>query len=494
MPYIGRAPTASITKLEDADQDTKIQVEESSDEDIIRFDIAGAEDFTMTANTLNVLSGSTLNINSGATIANSGTATGFTDLTAIADGSAGSPSIANTGDTNTGIYFPAADTVGMVTGGTEQFRFGSNPIPGGSKNLVQNGNFTVAQRGTTVTSPANGDYLPTDRWKNWQTTGGAVEVTKDTSGVFAAFGTDTAMKIDVTTAESSVAAGDYFVVTHPIEAQNLQHLKYGLAGAEAITVSFCFQSPKSGTHYVAIYQADGNRYIWRPFTVTSADTAEYFSLTFAGDTSGTINNDTGIGFNLYFPLMAGTDSEGGSDNTWASGAKYGAATMQNLLDNTANNIYIGLVQMEVGSVATDFEFEDYGTTLSKCHRYLQYWGPVANAEFDRQGAYAWKANTADGVNAVYIMVDLDAKARMRGTPTFTTSGVGATNWKLYTGTRSLDVITVMSGAGLANATTSGLVSIYIAATGTDFTVGSPVMLVAGTSGSAFYYFSAELQL
>ncbi len=48
----------TATKLEDADKDTMIQVEESSDEDIIRFDIAGAEDFTITANNLNVLSGS----------------------------------------------------------------------------------------------------------------------------------------------------------------------------------------------------------------------------------------------------------------------------------------------------------------------------------------------------------------------------------------------------------------------------------------------------
>ena len=77
MPYIGRAPTSTATKLEDADQDKKIQLEESSDEDTIRFDIAGAEDFTMSANAFNVLSGSTLNINSGATIANSGTDTGF---------------------------------------------------------------------------------------------------------------------------------------------------------------------------------------------------------------------------------------------------------------------------------------------------------------------------------------------------------------------------------------------------------------------------------
>jgi hypothetical protein len=357
----------------DADGNTTITADT---DDQIDFKIAGADDFRMTANTLSVLSGTTLNIDSGATIANSGTATGFADLTAIADGSAGSPSIANSGDTNTGIYFPAADTVGVVTGGTEQFRFGSNPIPGGNKNLVQNGNFTVAQR-PTATSPGNGVYFPTDRWKSWQSTAGAVTVTQDSDGIFAAWGTDFSLKLDVTTVDSSVASGDRFVVAHPIEAGNLQHLKYGLAGAEAITVSFCFRSPKSGTHYVAIYQADGNRYIWRPFTVASADTAEHFSLTFAADTGGLINGDNGIGLFLYFPLMAGSNFEAGSDNTWADGEKYGAATIQNLLDNTSNNIYIGLVQLEVGSVATDFAHEDIGTTLQKCQRYFERIGNVA---------------------------------------------------------------------------------------------------------------------
>jgi hypothetical protein len=280
------------------------------------------------------------------------------------------------------------------------------------KNLVQNGNFTVAQRGT-VTSPASGAYL-TDRWKNWQTTGGAVTITQDTSGVFAAFGTDTAMKIDVTTAESSVASGDRFVVAQPIEAQNLQHLKYGLAGAEAITISFCFRSPKSGTHYVAIYQADADRYIWRPFTVTSADTAEQFSLTFAADTGGTINNDTGIGLFLYFPLMAGSSFEGGSDNTWASGEKYGAATIQNLLDNTSNNIYIGLVQLEVGSVATDFAHEDYGTTLLKCKRYFERWSFAANKYFTVGHCYSTTAAVSN----------LDCQVVKRAAPTITIATAG----------------------------------------------------------------------
>ena len=360
------------------------------------------------------------------------------------------------------------------------------------KNMVTNGNFTVSQKGTTYVDPANNEYT-LDRWTGFRdSTSAAYTVSQDKSGVFAAWGTDTALKVDVTTEDASIAADMRCTIETRLEAQNLQHLKWGNAAAEDITLSFCFQSPKSGTHVVVLYAQDGTRNQAQTFTVASADTAEHFSLTFAGDTGGTINNDTGAGMMVYFPLCVGSNESSGSIGSWASGQHYSASGAQNLLDNTSNNIYIGLVQLEVGSVATDFAHEDYGTTLSKCHRYLQYWGPVANGEFDRQGAYAWKANTADGVNAVYIMVDLDAKARMRGTPTFTTSGVGATNWKLYTGTRSLDVITVMSGAGLANATTSGLVSIYIAATGTDFTVGSPVFLVSGTSGSAFYYFSAEL--
>jgi len=58
----------------DADADTSIH---ASTDDQIDFKVAGADDFTMTANAFNVLSGSTLNVNSGATIANSGTATGF---------------------------------------------------------------------------------------------------------------------------------------------------------------------------------------------------------------------------------------------------------------------------------------------------------------------------------------------------------------------------------------------------------------------------------
>jgi len=85
MPYLGVKPADEFTSKDlngeelilDADADTTITADT---DDTIDIRIAGADDFQFTANTMSVLSGSTLNIDSGATIANSGTATGFADL------------------------------------------------------------------------------------------------------------------------------------------------------------------------------------------------------------------------------------------------------------------------------------------------------------------------------------------------------------------------------------------------------------------------------
>jgi len=66
----------------DADADTSITADT---DDQIDFRIAGADDLRMTANAINVLSGTTLTIDSGATITNSGTANGFGALAGIDD-------------------------------------------------------------------------------------------------------------------------------------------------------------------------------------------------------------------------------------------------------------------------------------------------------------------------------------------------------------------------------------------------------------------------
>jgi len=67
-----------------------------------------------------------LNVGSGKTLAVAGTLTVTGSATVeFADGSASTPSITNDGDTNTGIFFPAADTIAFSEGGVEAMRLDS---------------------------------------------------------------------------------------------------------------------------------------------------------------------------------------------------------------------------------------------------------------------------------------------------------------------------------------------------------------------------------
>ena len=68
-----------------------------------------------------------LNVGAGKTLSVAGTlsVTGSATVIEFADGSAAAPSITNDGDTNTGIFFPAADTIAFTEGGTESARFNS---------------------------------------------------------------------------------------------------------------------------------------------------------------------------------------------------------------------------------------------------------------------------------------------------------------------------------------------------------------------------------
>ena len=338
------------TEIADQDGDTKIQVEEGGDDDdTIRFDIAGAEDFTMSANSLNILTGS---------------------VVALPDATVGAPALTNTGDLDTGVYFPAADQLGVVVGGEEKVRFGSNPFTG--RNLLINGDMRISQRGTlTDQGGSNLTGTACDRWVTFWSAGTeqARFTTSQDTTVLAGSGFANSLKVDCTTAESAVAAGEGEFILQSIEGQNCQHLLYGNAAARSLTLSFDFRSPKSGTHCVALVQPDAARSYVAEFTVAGADTMEHFSLTIAGDTSGTINDDTGAGLRVVFPLIAGSNLQAAA-GAWAAGTDYATSNQQNLLDNTANNIYITGVQLEVGEVATAFEHRGVAEELALCQRYF----------------------------------------------------------------------------------------------------------------------------
>jgi hypothetical protein len=241
---------------------------------------------------------------------------------------------------------------------------------GVNRNLVINGAMNVAQRGTSHASVANNAYT-LDRFSFTYSQDGAFTVTQDSSSPD---GFANSLKLDVTTADSSLAASQYLIMEHRIEAQNLQHLHFGKSSAKNITLSFYVKSNKTGTYGVSIIQSDNSSKIANlTYTINSADTWEEKSLTFTGDTSGVINDDNGEGLKVGFTLAVGS--------TWTSGAtsasfrtfvagNYGADQTVNILDSTSNEWFITGVQLEVGQNPTEFEHEPFERTLKKCERYF----------------------------------------------------------------------------------------------------------------------------
>jgi len=303
------------------------------------------------------------------------------------------------------------------------------------KIIIINGSHEVAQRTAAVTGMgASNGYTQVDMW-HIITSGTAGRVTgSQVAGPLAATGHAKAVKIDVTTADSSVASGDIMSLRTSVEAQNLQQLQWGVATAKSVTVSFWMKSPKSGTHCVSIYQEDDGRFFIKEFTIASADTYEYFAITFPGDTGGVIDTNNGAGIRIDWPLICGS-GEAGSADAWTSGGKFATSNQQNLLDNTANNVELAGVQLELGTVATDFEHEPISVTLAKCQRYYQQWNITTAFGYIAVGLNAGSTTTR---------ATLPTRQTMRAAPTLSVSAVGDFQTQDATGSADTSNVTLYS--------------------------------------------------
>lgn len=301
-----------------------------------------------------------------------------------------------------------------------------------NRNLIINGAMQIAQRATSVTSITTGDYRTADRWYIFVNSLGTW-----TSNVESDVPTATEFRrsanLICTTADTSPAAGDELAIIQNIEGLNCQQIKKGTANAESITVSFWVKSSNTGTFICELRDEDNTRQISKTYTINAANTWEKETITFPPDTTGAFDNDANSSLRLFLWAGAGSNFTSGTLNSsaWASSVNANRVVGQTNLGNRVGN-YLAItgVQLEVGTVATPYEWRDYGEELRMCFRY--YYKNLAFSTYSPIGVgRAW--STTQGNAPFYLPV------AMRGNQTVTFSSLS-----------HFDIVAIGSPTGIGN--------------------------------------------
>ena len=332
------------------------------------------------------------------------------------------------------------------------------------RNLIINGAMQVAQRGTSST---DNTYGSVDRYQLSRNAIDELVVTQSQdSDNPAGQGFGYSFKVNITTAESALAADENLNFHQRIEGQNLQRLEKGTSNAKSTTVSFWVKSNTTGTYVLELFDNDNNRHAAKTYTIDSANTWEKKTITFVGDTTGALDNDNARSMDVRWWLAAGSNLTSGTLPTgWASLTTANRAVGQVNLMASTNNWYITGIQWEVGDIATAFEHRSFGDELLRCQRYFVNY-----------------PDTSSGTNAVFIgrgngttqvaNTGIPLPVVMRASPTFSEiaslRAIGPSTYALasnvtpsVTGTPTFEPTIGASFSGFSGLTDNRLAGVYI---------------------------------
>ena len=242
-----------------------------------------------------------------------------------------------------------------------------------NRNKLINGAMQIVQRGTSFTTGDNAEHYVMDRWALYvQNSNSRFTVTQSED---APDGFGRACKIDCTTADTSLASNEEVQFYQKVEGFNTQDFAKGTSAAKQYTLSFYVKTNKTGTYIVRLLGRDNTTsHVAASYTVSDTNWNRY-TITFPADTTNgrSDNDDNGESLRVVWWLVAGSAVNSGSlQTTWANSSDTGAATGQvNFADSTSNDFFITGCQLEVGSVATDFEHRSFAQELALCQRYYE---------------------------------------------------------------------------------------------------------------------------
>lgn len=288
---------------------------------------------------------------------------------------------ANVANGSSGLTFSkSANTVSMnsfsvVSNTVIGNMLATGTVAGSSSNMFRNkiinGDMRIDQRyaGASVTNPAT--TYTVDRWGSSQSVSSKISYQQNAGSVTPPAGFSNYLGI---TSLSSYTPGatEHFGCYQPIEGVNIVDLAWGTSSAKSVTLSFWVRSSLTGTFGGTINNSTFGRNYPFSYTISSSNTWEQKTITIPGDTTGTWLTTTGVGMYLFMWLAAGS-TDSGAAGAWSSTSYFGVTGALNFVGTNGATWYITGVQLEVGTVATPFEFRHYGTELALCQRYLPYW-------------------------------------------------------------------------------------------------------------------------
>jgi hypothetical protein len=295
----------------------------------------------------------------------------------------------------------------------------------GFRNRIINGDMRIDQRNAGAAVTSTGSY-PVDRFNVLNSTDGAFSAQQDSS---APVGFVNSLKITITTADASLTTTQALSFIQRIEGTNIADLGWGSASAKTVTLSFWVRSSLTGTFGGTLKNSASNRSYPFSYSISAADTWEQKSVTIVGDTTGTWLTTTGQGIQVIFGLGAGPDRSGTS-GAWAAANTIQPSSTVSVIGTLNATWYITGVQLEVGSVASEFERRPYGNELALCQRYFYKSMPQGSSlsSYDGTSQIVWTASSTS------MYVNYRWKQTMRAEPTVTfysLVSIGSNYWNNF---------------------------------------------------------------
>ena len=303
----------------------------------------------------------------------------------------------------------------------------------GFKNRILNGQMVIDQRnaGASVTIGSAGSLVYTlDRWAAYCDQNSKFSVQQNAGSVTPPTGFSNYLGVTSLSAYT-VGASEAFGLTQIIEGFNTADLGFGSASASTVTLSFWVRSSLTGTFGGSLRNSASNRSYPFSYTISTANTWEYETITIAGDTSGTwIGATNGSGLKVWFSLGAGSTYTG-TANAWA-GANYLQPTgATSVVGTNGATFYITGVQLEKGSTATSFDYRPYSAELAMCQRYYEKSFAQGTAPAYNQ-AFNYTTGTVYVGTSISIPI-IPFKVTKRAAPTMVMYGVSTSGWTYYAG-------------------------------------------------------------